>query len=85
MFRAGLLVFVGFVLWGNTRDLLGNRAPEAPYGFGLFLCCLDYLAAKRALDRGQAVGLVASETGGGEAHSAFDCADRVPGVTILSP
>jgi sigma-B regulation protein RsbU (phosphoserine phosphatase) len=53
VFRAGLLIFVGFVLWTNTRDLLGYGAPEAPYGFGLFLCCLGYVAAKRALDRDQ--------------------------------
>ena len=53
VFRAGLLIFVGFVLWANTRNLLGNGAPEAPYGFGLFLCCLGYVAAKRALDRDQ--------------------------------
>ena len=51
VFRAGLLIFVGFVLWGNTRNLLGSRTLEAPYGFGLFLCCLGYVAAKRALDR----------------------------------
>jgi phosphoserine phosphatase RsbU/P len=53
VFRAGLLIFVGFVLWTNTRDLLGYGAPEAPYGFGLFLCCVGYVAAKRALDRDQ--------------------------------
>jgi sigma-B regulation protein RsbU (phosphoserine phosphatase) len=53
VFRAGLLIFVGFVLWTNTRNLLGYGAPEAPYGFGLFLCCLGYVAAKRALDRDQ--------------------------------
>jgi sigma-B regulation protein RsbU (phosphoserine phosphatase) len=53
VFRAGLLIFFGFVLWGNTRNLLGSRTPEAPYGFGLFLCCLGYVAAKRALDRDQ--------------------------------
>ena len=53
VFRAGLLIFVGFVLWANTRNLLGNGATEPPYGFGLFLCCLGYVAAKRALDRDQ--------------------------------
>jgi sigma-B regulation protein RsbU (phosphoserine phosphatase) len=53
VFRAGLLIFVGFVLWGNTRNLLGYPAPEEGYGFGLFLCCLGYVAAKRALDRDQ--------------------------------
>ncbi len=53
VFRAGLLIFVGFVLWTNTRNLLGYAGQEAPYGFGLFLCCLGYVAAKRALDRDQ--------------------------------
>ena len=52
VFRAGLLIFVVFVLWGNTRNLLGYGTLE-PYGFGLFLCCLGYVAAKRALDRDQ--------------------------------
>jgi sigma-B regulation protein RsbU (phosphoserine phosphatase) len=52
VFRVGLLIFVGFVLWHNTRDLLRYATgPESPYGFGLFLCCLGYVAAKRALDR----------------------------------
>jgi phosphoserine phosphatase RsbU/P len=53
VFRAGLLIFVGFVLWTNMRDLFGHWGPESPYGFGLFLCCLGYVAAKRALDRDQ--------------------------------
>jgi sigma-B regulation protein RsbU (phosphoserine phosphatase) len=53
VFRAGLIIFVGFVLWGNTRHLLGYPSPEEAYGFGLFLCCVGYVAAKRALDRDQ--------------------------------
>jgi phosphoserine phosphatase RsbU/P len=53
VFRAGLLIFVGFVLWGNTRNLLGYAGTEEAYGFGLFLCCVGYVAAKRALDRDQ--------------------------------
>ncbi len=61
VFRAGLLIFFGFVLWGNTRNLLGNRATEAPYGFGLFLCCLGYVAAKRALDRDQQLASLRQE------------------------
>ena len=51
VFRAGLLTFVGFVLWTNTRDLMGYTPTVEEYGFGLFLCCLGYVAAKRALDR----------------------------------
>jgi phosphoserine phosphatase RsbU/P len=53
VFRAGLLIFVGFVLWTNTRDLLGYTTMVEPFGFGLFLCCVGYVAAKRALDRDQ--------------------------------
>ena len=56
VFRAGLLIFVVFVLWANTRQLLGYTTYETnvePYGFGLFLCCLGYVAGKRALDRDQ--------------------------------
>ena len=54
VFRVGLLIFVGFVLWGNTRHLLGyGTATDEAYGFGVFLCCLGYVAAKRALDRDQ--------------------------------
>jgi sigma-B regulation protein RsbU (phosphoserine phosphatase) len=52
VFRAGLIIFVGFVLLTNTRDLLRYRDIELePYGFGLFLCCVGYVAAARALDR----------------------------------
>jgi sigma-B regulation protein RsbU (phosphoserine phosphatase) len=56
VFRAGLLIFVVFVLWANTRTLLGSTTYTTnvePYGFGLFLCCLGYVAGKRALDRDQ--------------------------------
>jgi sigma-B regulation protein RsbU (phosphoserine phosphatase) len=54
VFRAGLLIFVVFVIWANTRALLfGYTTTVEPYGFGLFLCCLGYVAGKRALDRDQ--------------------------------
>jgi sigma-B regulation protein RsbU (phosphoserine phosphatase) len=53
VFRAGLLIFVGFVLWANTQALMGHKTSVEPYGFGLFLCCLGYVAGKRALDRDQ--------------------------------
>jgi sigma-B regulation protein RsbU (phosphoserine phosphatase) len=61
VFRVGLLIFVGFVLWGNTRNLLRHSAPEEGYGFALFLCCLGYVAAKRALDRDQQLALLHQE------------------------
>ena len=53
VFRAGLLIFVAFACWTNTRSLLGRDSTIEPYGFGLFLCCVGYVAAKRALDRDQ--------------------------------
>ncbi len=61
VFRAGLLIFVGFVLWSNTRNLLGHAATMEHYGFGLFLCCLGYVAAKRALDRDQQLAALHQE------------------------
>jgi sigma-B regulation protein RsbU (phosphoserine phosphatase) len=51
VFRAGLLVFVGFVLWTNGALLLGHRTSIELYGFAVFLCCIGYVAAKRALER----------------------------------
>jgi phosphoserine phosphatase RsbU/P len=64
VFRAGLLIFVVFVLWGNTRSLLGHTTYTTnvePYGFGLFLCCLGYVAGKRALDRDEQLALLHQE------------------------
>jgi sigma-B regulation protein RsbU (phosphoserine phosphatase) len=61
VFRAGLLIFVGFVLWTNTRNLLGHATNVEPYGFGLFLCCLGYVAGKRALDRDQQLASLRKE------------------------
>jgi sigma-B regulation protein RsbU (phosphoserine phosphatase) len=61
VFRAGLLIFVGFVLWANTRGLMGHTTNVEPYGFGLFLCCLGYVAGKRALDRDQQLALLHQE------------------------
>jgi sigma-B regulation protein RsbU (phosphoserine phosphatase) len=61
VFRVGLLIFVGFVLWGNMRNLLGYSSQEEAYGFGLFLCCVGYVAAKRALDRDQQLASLRQE------------------------
>src|SRR5580700_1079786 len=61
VFRAGLLIFVGFVLWANTRGLMGHTTNVEPYGFGLFLCCLGYVAGKRSLDRDQQLALLHQE------------------------
>ncbi len=86
VFRAGLLIFVVFVLWANTRDLLGYTTYTTnvePYGFGLFLCCLGYVAGKRALDRDQQLAVAAPGTRGGKAHSAFHSARQLPRVGAL--
>ena len=60
-FRAGIIIFVGFVLWTNTQNLLGNPSGVEPYGFGLLLCCLGYVAARRALDRDEQLALLHQE------------------------
>jgi sigma-B regulation protein RsbU (phosphoserine phosphatase) len=61
VFRAGLLIFVGFVFWTNMRSLQGDVTAVEPYGFGLFLCCVGYVAAKRALDRDQQLASLQQE------------------------
>ena len=53
VFRAGLIVFVALVLWTNISQLLGHSARFEFYGFAVLLCCLGYVAARRALDRDQ--------------------------------
>jgi sigma-B regulation protein RsbU (phosphoserine phosphatase) len=49
--RNGLLIFVAFALWNNFGSLLGHKSE--PYGFGIFLGCLGYVAARRAVERDQ--------------------------------
>jgi phosphoserine phosphatase RsbU/P len=49
--RNGLFVFVAFALWNNFGSLIGHKSE--PYGFGIFLGCLGYVAARRAIDRDQ--------------------------------
>jgi sigma-B regulation protein RsbU (phosphoserine phosphatase) len=62
VFRAGLVIFVGFVLWTNAeRLLLGRRKPIELYGFAMLLCCLGYVAARRALDRDQQLNSIQQE------------------------
>ena len=59
--RAGVVIFVCFVVWTNAQTLLGHRPGVEPYGFALFLCCLGYVAAKRALDRDQQLASLRQE------------------------
>jgi phosphoserine phosphatase RsbU/P len=61
VFRAGLLTFIGFVLWTNTAQLLGHRTTIELYGFAVFLCCLGYVAARRALERDQQLNSIQQE------------------------
>ena len=61
VFRAGLLTFVGFVLWTNAAELVGRRTSVELYGFAVFLCCLGYVAARRALDRDQQLNSIQQE------------------------
>jgi phosphoserine phosphatase RsbU/P len=61
VFRAGLLIFLGSVLWTNAAVLLGHRTTIEPYGFSVFLCCLGYVAAKRAIERDQELSSIQQE------------------------
>ena len=49
--RSGLLIFAGIALWNNFGSLLGHKSE--PYGFGIFLGCLGYVAARRTIARDQ--------------------------------
>lgn len=59
--RAGVVIFVCFVLWTNAQNLLGYHLEVESYGFALFLCCLGYVAAKRALARDEQLALLNQE------------------------
>ncbi|MGC2400311.1 MAG: PP2C family protein-serine/threonine phosphatase [Acidobacteriaceae bacterium] len=61
VFRAGLVIFSAFVLWTNAAALLGHRTEIELYGFAVFLCCLGYVAARRALDRDQQLSSIQQE------------------------
>lgn len=61
VFRVGLVVFLGLVLWTNVEALLGRREKIEFYGFAVLLCCLGYVAAQRALDRDQQLSTIQQE------------------------
>ncbi len=61
VFRAGLAIFVGFVLWSNIETLLDHATTIESYGFAVLLCCLGYVAAIRALDRDQQLNSIQQE------------------------
>lgn len=61
--RRGLLCFVLLALWDNTvGDYLLHRTLE-PYGFAVFLGCLGYVAARRALQRNREYNDIQQELG----------------------
>ena len=50
--RRGGLIFVGFIVWENIRNLLGINLPNIePIGFVAFLTALGYVAARQTLQR----------------------------------
>jgi sigma-B regulation protein RsbU (phosphoserine phosphatase) len=57
--RNGLLVFVAFALWRSVGGLFG--VTTEPYGFGIFLACLGYVAARRAVERDQQFSAIQKE------------------------
>lgn len=57
--RNGLLIFAAFALWNNLGGVLGYKSE--PYGFGIFLGCLGYVAARRALERDQQLNALQKE------------------------
>jgi len=61
VFRAGLVVFVGLVLWKNIGDLLRHYTDSEFYGFAVLLCCLGYVAARRTLERDQQLSSIRQE------------------------
>jgi phosphoserine phosphatase RsbU/P len=61
VFRSGLIVFVAMVLWTNVAELLGYRVAVEFYGFAVLLCCLGYVAARRALDRDHQLSSIQGE------------------------
>jgi sigma-B regulation protein RsbU (phosphoserine phosphatase) len=61
VFRAGLIIFVSFIIWTNVAELLGHRTTVELYGFTAFLCCFGYIVAGRVLDRDQQLTSIKQE------------------------
>ncbi|HZR58146.1 MAG TPA: PP2C family protein-serine/threonine phosphatase [Terriglobales bacterium] len=59
--RSGLFVFVAFALWNNIGGAMGFRTNVELYGFAVFLGCLGYVAARRALEREQQLSEIEKE------------------------
>jgi phosphoserine phosphatase RsbU/P len=49
--QRGLMCFIIFALWDNTAGIYWQLRDVEPYGFGIFLASMGYVAARRMLDR----------------------------------
>jgi sigma-B regulation protein RsbU (phosphoserine phosphatase) len=59
--RTGVLIFAAFALWSNIQDIFQSRSRIEPFGFAALLCCLGYVAARRALERDQQLNEIQKE------------------------
>ncbi|WP_254062046.1 PP2C family protein-serine/threonine phosphatase [Acidobacterium sp. S8] len=73
--RNGLLIFAAFALWNNIVGAFGFYTRVEPYGFAIFLCCLGYVASRRAVERDQQLNAL---------HKELDVAKRIQ-LSILPP
>jgi sigma-B regulation protein RsbU (phosphoserine phosphatase) len=59
--RIGLLIFIAFAIGTNAAEILGFHPNIESYGFAIFLGCLGYVAAQRALERDQQLNSIQQE------------------------
>ena len=59
--RRGLLVFVAFAFWENLVGPAHRAWNVEPFGFIVFLICLGYVAARRALAQEQQLTIIRKE------------------------
>jgi phosphoserine phosphatase RsbU/P len=59
--RRGLFVFVVLAVWDNTLGIKLMHFNIEPYGFAVLLACLGYVAARRTLEREEALREIQSE------------------------
>jgi phosphoserine phosphatase RsbU/P len=59
--RRGLLTFAAFALWDNVRGIFFPFPSIEAVGFAVFLICLGYVAARRALQREQQLNEIQKE------------------------
>jgi phosphoserine phosphatase RsbU/P len=61
VFRVGMVAFVALVVLTNIAELFGRRTGYEFYGFVILMCCLGYVAARRALERDQQLSSIQQE------------------------